>query len=119
MHAAVFANRILSGLPVIGKRFTIRVPKGGDGTSVNVARNFYDAEGFETTHAAGMRMVADLGDLNATLFQNAPGQSGHPASKHYRDLALLWSANTGFEIRSDWRPDAPPAGASILVLTPR
>ncbi len=119
VHAAVFANRILSGLPVIGKRFTIRVPKGGDGTSVNVARNFYDAEGFETTHAAGMRMVADLGDLNATLFQNAPGQSGHPASKHYRDLALLWSANTGFEIRSDWRPDAPPAGASILVLTPR
>lgn len=119
VHAANFSNRLLSGLPVIGKRFTVKVPKGGDGTSVNVARNFYDAAGFETTHAAGMRMVADLSDLNATLFQNAPGQSGHPASKHYRDLAPLWSANKGFEIRGDWAANAPPPGSSTLVLSPR
>lgn len=119
IHAATFPNRLLSGLPVIGRRYTVRVPKGGDGTSVNVARNFHGAEGFETTHGASMRMVADLGDLNATLFQNAPGQSGHPASKHYRDLAPLWSANSGFEIRSDWSADAPPPGSSTLLLSPR
>lgn len=119
VHAAIFPNRLLSGLPIIGRRYTVRVPKGGDGTSVNVARNFHGVEGFETTHAAGMRMVADLSDLNATLFQNAPGQSGHPASKHYRDLAPLWSANSGFEIRADWSADAPPAGSSTLQLSPR
>lgn len=119
VHAAIFPNRLLSALPVIGKRFTLRVPKGGDGTSVNVARNFFGTPGFETTHAAGMRMVADLSDLNASLFQNAPGQSGHPASKHYGDLAPLWSANTGFEIRTDWGPDSPPPGASVLGLDPR
>lgn len=119
VHAAIFPNRLLSALPVIGKRFTVRAPKGGDGTSVNVARNFFGAPGFETTHAAGMRMVADLADLDASLFQNTPGQSGHPASKHYRDLAPLWSANSGFEIRTDWGADAPPPGASVLGLDPR
>ena len=118
-HAAVFPNRLLSALPLIGKRFTVHAPKGGDGTSVNVARNFFGAPGFETTHAAGMRMVADLADLDASLFQNAPGQSGHPGSKHYRDLAPLWSANSGFEIRTDWGADAPPPGASVLGLDPR
>lgn len=117
IHAARFANPILSGLPLVGARFTVTAPKGGDGTSVNVAHK--RAADFATTHAAGLRLVADLADLDASRFQLAPGQSGHPASPHYRDLALLWAQNEGFEIRRDWTPEAPPAGARLLTLLPR
>lgn len=119
VHEAVFRNPVLSGLPLIGERFTVRAPKGGDRSSVNVATGYDPTGGFNTTHAAGLRMMVDLGNLNASRFQLAPGQSGHPASKHYRDLAPLWAKNEGFEIRTDWTPQAPPAGASVLTLQPR
>lgn len=119
IHQATFPNLVLSGLPLVGEAFTVRAPKGGDGTSVNVARNWHTQSGFETRHAAGMRIVADLGDLDATLYQVAPGQSGHAGSPHYRDLAPLWARNEGFQIRTDWTPAAPPDGARTLSLRPR
>jgi len=119
VHEAVFRNPVLSGLPLIGEHFTVRAPKGGDRTSVNVATGTDPTGGFNTTHAAGLRMVANLGDLNASVFQVTPGQSGHPASKHYRDLAPLWARNEGFEIRTDWTPETPPEGSATLTLRPR
>ena len=117
-HAAVFRNPFLSALPVLGDAFTVRVPKGGDMSSVNVGGLSFADGDFSTTHAAGLRMAAVLSDLNATRFQLAPGQSGRPASRHYRDLAKLWANNEGFQIRTDWQPDAPPAKSATLLLAP-
>lgn len=119
VHEAVFPNPVLSGLPMIGKYFTIHAPKGGDHGSVNVGREFFASGSFHTTHAAGLRMVANLADLNTTRFQVAPGESGHPASPHYGDLAPLWARNEGIEIRTDWAPDKPPPGARVLTLRTR
>lgn len=119
VHAAEFRNPFLSNLPLIGDSFTVRVEKGGDSSSVNVAGLSFSDAGFPTTHAAGLRMVAVLGDLNSSRFQLAPGQSGVPASPHYRDLAALWAQNEGFEIRTDWPADKPPADSRTLLLQPR
>jgi len=118
-HQAVFRNPFLSALPVVGDAFTVRVPKGGDMSSVNVGGLSFTGGDFTTSHAAGLRMVAVLSDLNATRFQLAPGQSGLPASRHYRDLAALWGNNEGFQIRTDWEPASPPAKSAVLLLRPQ
>ena len=36
------------------------------------------------------RQIVNLADLNASLSGHAPGQSGHPASKHYGDFIKPW-----------------------------
>ncbi len=36
-------------------------------------------------------MVLDVGNWDASWTINAPGQSGDPASPHYRDLFTLWA----------------------------
>jgi penicillin amidase len=118
IHAARFKNLIWSGLPFVGDSFTVTTPFGGDSTSVNVARNRHTQRDYHTVHAAGLRMVVDFADLNASRFIIAPGQSGHPRSPHYADLAQLWGAGLSIEIRDDWGRDAPPAGAQKLTLAP-
>jgi penicillin amidase len=37
-------------------------------------------------------MVLDVGNWDASLAVNTPGQSGNPDSPHYRDLAEPWSS---------------------------
>ncbi|GMA38775.1 penicillin acylase family protein [Mobilicoccus caccae] len=40
---------------------------------------------------ASYKQVIDVGNWDASWVMNTPGQSGDPASKHYRDLAEPWS----------------------------
>src|SRR4029078_7369433 len=42
--------------------------------------------------------VFDAGDWDRSVAQNAPGQSGHPGSAHFRDLAALWAAGQYFPL---------------------
>ncbi|MBY0565639.1 MAG: penicillin acylase family protein [Hyphomonadaceae bacterium] len=118
VHAARFPHPVLSGLPLVGESFTVEAPVGGNSSTVNVARNWHRNSGYNTVHAAGMRMIIDFADLNASRFMLAPGQSGHPRSPHYGDLAPLWAAGEYFEIRSDWTPQTAPDGAHLWRLAP-
>jgi penicillin amidase len=36
-------------------------------------------------------MIVDLSDLDASVGVLSPGQSGHPASPHFRDLLETWA----------------------------
>ncbi|MBX5451671.1 MAG: penicillin acylase family protein, partial [Thermogemmatispora sp.] len=36
------------------------------------------------------RQIVNLADLNASLSGHAPGQSGHPGSRHYGDFVRPW-----------------------------
>jgi penicillin amidase len=38
------------------------------------------------------RQIIDLGDIDASVGVNTTGQSGHPASPHFRDQVALWAA---------------------------
>ena len=49
---------------------------------------------FDVNHGASVRMVMDVGDWDNSMVVNTPGQSGDPASPHYRDLFPLWAAGT-------------------------
>lgn len=118
VHAARFPHALFSSLPLIGDRFTVEVPFGGNSTTVSVARNWHTNPHYHTVHAAGMRFIADMADPDASWFALAPGQSGHPGSRHYGDLAKLWAEHRYFEIRTDWGPSAKPADTTTWRLTP-
>ncbi|MEE4280227.1 MAG: penicillin acylase family protein [Halieaceae bacterium] len=116
-HQADF-DHPLGGLPLIGSLFENRVPVPGDGSTVNVAHFSYSAGNFDVFHAASMRAIYDLSDLNRSRFMHAPGQSGHPLSPHHGDLAEPWARGEYFEIRDDWSWEKPPEGARVLTLLP-
>ena len=51
---------------------------------------------FAVTAAPSMRMVVDLGDLDASTWVTLTGASGHPASVHYADQFGPWSRGETF-----------------------
>ena len=63
-------------------------PKQGGPHTVNVSS--YDPASFRQVGGASFRVVIDVGDWDNSRAMNTPGQSGDPASPHYRDLAPLW-----------------------------
>lgn len=42
--------------------------------------------------------MIDVGDWDASVAMNAPGQSGVPDSPHYRDLFADWAADRAFPL---------------------
>jgi penicillin amidase len=63
--------------------------KGGSGSTVMSAA--YRPQDFRVVIGASVRLVMDVGNWDASVFVNAPGQSGDSRSPHYRDLAPLWA----------------------------
>jgi penicillin amidase len=118
MHVADF-DHPFDGLPLIGSMFANRVPVPGDGATINVAHFSYDSGSYDVFHAASLRAIYDLSDLNNSLYMFAPGQSGHPLSDHHGDLAPRWAAGEYFEIRDDWAVETAPEGSHVLTLTPQ
>ena len=64
------------------------MPKQGGSDTVNLSA--YDPNNFRQVAGPSFRMVLDVGAWDNSRAVNAPGQSGDPASPHYRDLAPMW-----------------------------
>lgn len=64
-------------------------PAGGDIDTVNMGAVLPNRPDTVVT-APSFRQIANLADLAASLSVHAPGQSGHPGSKHYDDFIKLW-----------------------------
>lgn len=64
-------------------------PNGGDVDTVNMGAARVDNPEVVIT-VPSFRLIANLANLNASLSQHAPGQSGHPGSKHYSDFIKPW-----------------------------
>ncbi|MPZ89924.1 MAG: penicillin acylase family protein, partial [Nitriliruptorales bacterium] len=64
------------------------VPRGGSGDTVG---NTAYTPDFVQTGGATFRIVVDVGNWDASLAMNSPGQSGDPDSPHYADLFEAWS----------------------------
>jgi penicillin G amidase len=98
-------------------------PLGGDGTTIWM--------GLTTQHdlsnpgAVGppFRFIADLSDLRNSWGLLTPGNSGHPASKHYDDQVQAWF-NAGNPVPSGYHPmlydraDVDRHAQAALILTP-
>ena len=91
------------------------VAKGGSGsTPMNAGYRLSD---FRVTTGASFRMVVDVGNWDASLCINAPGQSGDPRSRHYGDLAPIWAAG-GYVPMLFSRAAVDAAAETVLVLSP-
>jgi penicillin amidase len=94
-HEAVHEHRPFGRHPLLSYLFDIRVPTPGDAYTVNVGRsNFFDdARPFASRHAASLRAVYDLADLEKSLFIHSGGQSGNLLSDHYDAYTAAWARN--------------------------
>jgi penicillin amidase len=93
------------------------VELGGDTDTVLQAA-YLPTEPFETrAWAPSWRQIMDLSDWEACTGVHYPGQSGHPGSRHYRDLLPDWTRNRQHPLR--WGQAAvDAAAATTLLLTP-
>ncbi len=78
----------------------------------------YRSTDYQLTGGASFRMVADVGDWDASVAINTPGQSGDPASPHYRDLAPLWAEGRYFPLAYS-REAVEKSTRTRLELKPR
>ena len=68
-------------------------PRGGDGYTVSATGNADNQ-----TSGGSLKIIADAENWDNSVALNNPGQSGDPASPHYRDLFELWSRDKYFPI---------------------
>ncbi len=65
-------------------------PLGGDFDTVWATGSAYHDLNSKTVIGPPFRFIADLSDWNGSQAILAPGQSGHPASRHYADNIQPW-----------------------------
>lgn len=92
-HAARSEHRPFGRNPLLAKIFDIRVAMPGDTYTINVGRhNLRDEqEPFTTRHAASLRTLYDLSNLENSRFIHSTGQSGNVFSPLYRSYMQRWS----------------------------
>jgi penicillin amidase len=65
----------------------------GGGPAVVNAMGYDTTEGYQVTSGPTMRMLVDLGDLDASRWVNQSGVSGHAFASNYDDQTELWATN--------------------------
>lgn len=116
-HAAPFAHAVFSRVPVLRDLVGFRVAADGDYYTINRGgMRGGPTDPFADTHGAGYRAIYDLADLERSQFVMTPGQSGHPLSRHWGDLAQDWADGRLFTLTGS-RDDLARTGA-VLRLVP-
>jgi penicillin G amidase len=119
-HVAQHRHRPFSRNAVLARWFDINLPTPGDPYTVNVGRGDLNDESapYANRHAASLRAIYDLADLQRSLYIHSGGQSGNPFSKHYRAFAEAWAQGEYIPMVSE-RQRLEAAGVQRLVLAPR
>ena len=110
-HQATFAHPLLRFVALLDPIAVIRVPVGGDATTLLRANTNRD---HEAVHGAGFRAVYDLAEPDRSRFIVTPGQSGHILSSAARSLAEPWRQGILLPIGP-----APAHTAARIILTPQ
>jgi penicillin amidase len=118
-HVARSEHRPFGKVPALALLFDIRVPTGGDTFTIDAGRhNLRDeAEPFASRHAAGMRALYDLADLENSRFIHSTGQSGNVMSRLYRHYAQRWSEGAYLPMKTS-RSAIEKNQMGTLTLTP-
>ena len=96
VHQALSSHRPFGNVAALAKFFDVRVPTGGDNFTVNVGQYWPNDPKvpFANRHAASLRAVYDLADLEKSQFIYQTGQSGLVFSGRYNDMRAEWAAVT-------------------------
>lgn len=92
-HLAKSSHQPFDNVPLLAPYFDVMVPTGGDSNTVNVGHYWPNdtKTPFANRHAASMRAVYDLADLEKSQFIYQTGQSGLVWSDRYRDMRDAWA----------------------------
>lgn len=118
-HEATHDHQVLGRIPVLNWFVNIRQStSGGDHTLLRGKTRGKGSNPFRNVHGAGYRGVYDFADPDSSVFVIATGQSGHPLSRHYDDLGVLWRRGEYVPMSLD--PDLARAGSvGTTRLIPR
>lgn len=114
-HLALSTHKPFGQVPVLRELFSVRVPSDGDLFTVNVGQYWAGEKylPFANRHAASLRVVYDLSDLEQSQFIYQTGQSGLVWADNYRDMKDEWAAGKYRPLRSK-----PDTWTHTLVLNP-
>lgn len=118
-HVARSEHRPFAKVDMLAKYFDIRVPTPGDTFTVNVGRhNLRDEkEPFVSRHAASLRALYDLSNLENSQFIHSTGQSGNVLSPLYRSFAQRW-ADVQYVRMTTRRDEVEKNKLGVLTLAP-
>jgi len=118
-HIAVSEHRPFSKQAWLAPLFELRQAVPGDTWTLDVGRTVpaNQAQPFSTRHAASLRGLYDLADLDRSLFMQSSGQSGNPFSPLYNNLNASW-AQVEYMSMSMRRADIEPRQLGTLRLLP-
>jgi penicillin G amidase len=112
-HPALFANPVLSRIPVLRDWYDLSIPASGGYDTLDRGPSTIrdDTRPYVQRFGAGLRIITDLAAPNDSMMMIAPGQSGNPLSGHFADLLRKWR---DFE----WLAPGRSGAVATLVLAP-
>lgn len=118
-HEARSEHRPFGKVAALAGLFDIRVESPGDTYTVNVGRyNLRDeAEPFTSRHAASLRALYDLSNLENSRFIHSTGQSGNVLSPLYRNYTQRWAEVAYLPMKTD-RQAVEKDKLGTLTLSP-
>ncbi|UWQ47574.1 penicillin acylase family protein [Leisingera aquaemixtae] len=118
-HQATQDHAVLGDVPLLRYFVNIRQStSGSDNTLQRGKSSGKDPDPFQNIHAAGYRGVYDFADPDSSVFIVSTGQSGHPLSRYYDDMAQLWRRGEYIPMSLD-EDLARAAAVGITRITPR
>ncbi|MGE5622745.1 MAG: penicillin acylase family protein, partial [Bacillota bacterium] len=118
-HEARSEHRPFAKVGLLARFFDIRVATPGDSFTVNVGRYSLrdEKEPFVNRHAASLRALYDLSNLENSRFMHSTGQSGNVLSPLYRNFAQRW-AEVGYVPMKTAREEVEKGRLGLLTLAP-
>ncbi|MDW4497797.1 penicillin acylase family protein [Sulfitobacter sp. D35] len=117
-HQATHNHPVLGEVPVL--RYFVNIQQSTSGGDFTLQRGLTKGslpDPFHNVHGAGYRGVYDFADPNSSVFVTSTGQSGHPLSRHYDDLAQLWRRGEYIPMSLD-EGLARAAAVGVTVIRP-
>ena len=109
----MFANPVLSRIPVLRDWFDVSIATSGGYDTLNRGPSTIrdDAHPYVQRFGAGLRIITDLAAPYHSMMMITPGQSGNPLSRHFADLLRKWRDFT-------WVVPGRSVPVATLVLAP-
>jgi penicillin amidase len=116
VHVARFEHPVFSHIPLLADWAAVETATDGGNDTLNRGAMWLGRSQapFQHRHGAGLRVVIDMADPEASRFVIATGQSGNPLSPHYRDLIGIW--RDGGALRMKKTQNGP---GDVLKIVPK
>jgi penicillin amidase len=114
-HPAISTHRPFGSVALLARFFDVSVPTGGDTYTINVGQYWANESvmPFASRHAASLRALYDLSNLENSEFIYQTGQSGLVFSRRYSDMSGQWAGVQYRPLRLN-----PPEIRHTVVMTP-